>query len=50
VATVVVGKWTGDLDLARLTAQLNSESPADAEEPEKVLDAREEQMPAQARS
>ncbi|MEO6280469.1 dicarboxylate/amino acid:cation symporter [Roseateles sp.] len=38
VATVVVGKWTGDLDTARLQAVLNNETPAEAEEPEEVLD------------
>jgi aerobic C4-dicarboxylate transport protein len=46
VATVVVGKWTGDLDSRRMTAQLNNETNADAEEPEKVLDAVEHHMPA----
>ena len=38
VATIVVAKWTGDLDSARLTRQLNNESPEEADEPELVLD------------
>ena len=46
VATVVVGKWTGDLDMARMTKVLNSESVAEAEEPEQVLDKVEHHMPA----
>lgn len=50
VATVVVGKWTGDLDEARLRAQLNNETLADAEEPEKVLDVVEHHMPAAIKS
>jgi len=45
VATVVVGKWTGDLDVKRMTAQLNNETTADAEEPEKVLDVVQHHMP-----
>jgi aerobic C4-dicarboxylate transport protein len=45
VATVVVGKWTGDLDTNRMTAQLNNETSADAEEPEKVLDVVQHHMP-----
>ena len=45
VATIVVAKWTGDLDTARLADQLNHESPADAEAPEAVLDASEAHMP-----
>ena len=48
VATVVVGKWTGDLDTARLHAQLDNETPADAEEPEQVLDGVEHHMPSAA--
>jgi len=46
VATVVVGKWTGDLDSRRMAAQLNNETVVDAEEPEKVLDVVEHHMPA----
>jgi aerobic C4-dicarboxylate transport protein len=49
VATVVVGKWTGDLDLAQLQRQLNNETEADAEEPEAVLDQTESHMPVTSR-
>ena len=45
VATVVVAKWTGDLDTARMQQQLNNESEMDAEEPEEVLDKIEHHMP-----
>lgn len=45
VATVVVGKWTGDLDERRMTAQLNNEPPVDAEEPEKALDVVQHHLP-----
>ena len=38
VATVVVAKWTGDLDSAQLQARLNAETEQEAEEPEEVLD------------
>jgi aerobic C4-dicarboxylate transport protein len=44
VATVVVGRMTGDLDAARLQRQLNNESEEDAEEPEAVLDRSEASM------
>ena len=46
VATVVVAKWTGDLDAVRMQQQLNNETPADADEPEAVLDKVEHHMPA----
>ena len=46
VATMVVAKWTGDLDTERLTNQLNQGSGAEADEPELVLDAKEAHMPA----
>lgn len=45
VATVVVGKWTNDLDTARMNAVLNNEAVALAEEPEQVLDAVDRRMP-----
>jgi len=45
VATLVVAQWTGDLDKARLQQQLNNETPADADEPERVLDQVEHHMP-----
>ena len=47
VATVVVGKWTGDLDMARMHAHLNNETIAEANEPEKVLDQQDAHMPVQ---
>ena len=46
VATVVVGRWTGDLDQARLKRQLDNETDSDADEPEVVLDAVSETFPA----
>jgi len=46
VATVVVGKWCGELDSARMQRVLDNESEDDAEEPEKILDAVEEHMAA----
>lgn len=45
VATVVVAKWTGDLDTARMQRHLNNESAIEADEPEEVLDATEAHMP-----
>jgi aerobic C4-dicarboxylate transport protein len=38
VATVVVGKWCGELDMDRMTRVLNNETVAEADEPERVLD------------
>ena len=38
VATIVVAKWTGDLDTARLRTVLDGETAEEAEEPEAVLD------------
>jgi aerobic C4-dicarboxylate transport protein len=46
VATLVVAKWTGDLDTARLRRQLDGETDAAAEAPEAVLDAVDVHMPA----
>ena len=46
VATIVVAKWTGDLDTVRMHQHLNQESPLEADEPERVLDATEAHMPA----
>ncbi|ROZ75310.1 dicarboxylate/amino acid:cation symporter [Ramlibacter sp. WS9] len=46
VATVVVARWTGDLDMKRMHSQLNNETEAEAEEPEAVLDQVEHHMPA----
>src|SRR5438874_3983692 len=48
VATVVVAKWTGDLDTARLRSVLDNETDVEAEEPEAVLDQVEAQMPVAA--
>src|SRR5689334_15527833 len=41
VATVVVARWTGDLDSARLRSQLDNETDVEADEPEAVLDRAE---------
>ena len=49
VATVVVAKWTGDLDVARMQQRLNNETTTDADEPEELLDKVEHHMPAAAR-
>jgi aerobic C4-dicarboxylate transport protein len=46
VATVVVAKWTGDLDTERLRQQLDGETELDAQEPEAVLDRVDQHMPA----
>jgi aerobic C4-dicarboxylate transport protein len=46
VATVVVAKWTGDLDTERLQRVLDNETGTDADDPEQVLDAVEQHMPA----
>jgi aerobic C4-dicarboxylate transport protein len=43
VATVVVGKWTGDLDIERMRRQLDSESTP--EDPEEALDSVEMAVP-----
>jgi len=48
VATVVVGKWVGELDMKRMQKVLNKESPEEAEEPERILDAREDHMAVKA--
>jgi aerobic C4-dicarboxylate transport protein len=45
VATVVVGKWCGELDEQRMRKVLDSETDEEAEEPEKVLDEVEVHMP-----
>ena len=46
VATIVVAKWTGDLDTVRMHQHLNQENALEADEPERVLDATEAHMPA----
>ena len=48
VATVVVGKWCGELDEKRMQRVLNNETEDDAEEPEKILDATEDHMDVKA--
>ncbi|HUN69207.1 MAG TPA: dicarboxylate/amino acid:cation symporter [Burkholderiales bacterium] len=44
VATVVVGKWCGELDSDRMRRVLDNESPEDAEEPEKILNVVEDHI------
>ena len=48
VATIVVAKWTGELDAKRMRRKLDNETETDADEPEVVLDAFEAHMPADA--
>jgi aerobic C4-dicarboxylate transport protein len=48
VATVVVGKWCGEVDARRMRKVLDNETEEEAEEPEEVLDAVEQHMPAKA--
>ena len=38
IATIVVSRWEGALDLSRLRQVLNNETSAEAEEPERVRD------------
>jgi aerobic C4-dicarboxylate transport protein len=49
VATIVVARWTGDLDAARMQTHLNNETPSEADEPEAVLDAVQETVPGAVR-
>jgi len=44
VATLVVARWTGELDMAQLHAHLDKPSAAEADEPEVVLDSKSERM------
>ena len=44
VATLVVAKWTGDLDVDRLNAGLNNETWLEAQEPEVLLNEKTERM------
>jgi aerobic C4-dicarboxylate transport protein len=44
VATVVVGKWCKELDEAQMRYHLDQETELEAEEPEAVLDQKEEHM------
>jgi aerobic C4-dicarboxylate transport protein len=49
VATIVVAKWTGDLDTGRLRRQLDNETDAEAEDPEAVLDVQDAHLPPSPR-
>jgi aerobic C4-dicarboxylate transport protein len=44
VATLVVARWTGDLDMEQLNAHLSTPTALETEEPEVVLDAKTEHM------
>ncbi len=44
VATLVVAKWNGDLDMVRLHSQLNNEGDMASQEPEKQLDPIDQKM------
>ena len=44
VATLVVARWTGDLDMAKMRAHLEHETAAEAETPEAVLGDAEEKI------
>ncbi len=48
VATLVVARWTGDLDKARLARELDNTSGIESDEPEQELDQTEVQMPVTA--
>jgi len=48
VATLVVARWTGDLDKARLARELDNTSGIESDEPEEELDRTEAHMPATA--
>jgi aerobic C4-dicarboxylate transport protein len=45
VATVVVGKWCNELDVYQMRRHLDRETELEANEPEAVLDQKEEQLP-----
>ena len=48
VATLVVAKWTNELDMDRLQAGLNNETWEEAQEPEVILDRKTEHMDVKA--
>jgi aerobic C4-dicarboxylate transport protein len=48
VATIVVAKWTNDLDVDRMRKHLDGETDLEADAPEAVLDEVEVHMPATA--
>jgi aerobic C4-dicarboxylate transport protein len=45
VATLVVAKWTGDLDVARMQQRLDHPSEEEMDEPEEMHEATDRQMP-----
>jgi aerobic C4-dicarboxylate transport protein len=45
VATVIVGKWCNELDVYQMRRHLDRETELEANEPEAVLDQKEEHMP-----
>ncbi|MFM0149330.1 cation:dicarboxylate symporter family transporter, partial [Paraburkholderia sp. RL18-085-BIA-A] len=45
VATLVVARWTNELDQSRMRRVLDNETPEEADEPEKVFDRTDERMP-----
>ncbi len=47
VATLVVAKWTGDLDVAKMQARLDHPSAIETDEPEALHEAKDVQMDAQ---
>jgi aerobic C4-dicarboxylate transport protein len=47
VATLVVAKWTGELDEQRLRAALNGETWVEAQEPEVLVTAKDSKMATQ---
>jgi aerobic C4-dicarboxylate transport protein len=49
VATIVVAKLTGDLDVARMTRELNHETSVEADQPEVEFDQRNPRMPVHAK-
>jgi aerobic C4-dicarboxylate transport protein len=48
VATLVVARWTNELDLTRMRNVLDHETPEEADEPEKVLGQRDQRIPSAA--
>jgi len=46
VATIVVARWTGDLDTERLHRHLDRETAVEADEPEAMLDATDNHITA----
>ncbi len=48
VATLVVARWTGDLDQARMNRELDNTSGVESDEPEAELDQTEAHMPVAA--